>query len=109
MAAWKRTSYRLTQRLQTHRAFLIRGNIATRWADLCWPRLWHFHRIFFDLDCLSVVYRHTKQLVLPALPVKLLTGLAAVEGKLASRAGLEQQVRAVAVADTAVGALSLVA
>jgi hypothetical protein len=47
-------------------------------------------RICFDLDCFSVVNRHTKPLVLPGLPVKLLTGFTAVKDKLASRAGLEQ-------------------
>ena len=43
------------------------------------------------------------------LPVLPLAGLAAVENKFASGTSLEQQVRAVAGADTAVGALSLVA
>ena len=95
MATWKGTSNRLTQRLQTHRAFLTRGSITTRWAGLSWrARLLRLHRmrICFDLDCLSVAYRHTKPLVFTALPVKLLTGLAAVEDKLASRAGPERQV-----------------
>jgi len=65
--------------------------------------------IYFNFVSLTVAYRHTKPLVIPRLPVLLLTGLAAVVDKLATRAGFEQQVRAVAAADTAVGALSLVA
>jgi hypothetical protein len=47
-------------------------------------------RICFDLHSLSVINRHTKPFVFPGLPVKLLAGLAAVEDKLASRAGPEQ-------------------
>ncbi len=112
MAAWKRTSNRLTQRLQAHRTFLVRGHVTTRWAGLCWrARLLRSHRmrISIDLHSLSVINRHTKPFVFPGLPVKLLAGLAAVEDKLTSRAGLEQQIQAVAGADTAVGALSLVA
>ena len=65
--------------------------------------------ISLNFACLSVAHRHTKPLVIPRLPVLLLTRLAAIEGNLATRAGSEQQVRAVAAADTAVGALSLVA
>jgi hypothetical protein len=49
-------------------------------------------RISFDLHSLSVINRHTKPFVFAGLPVKLLAGLAAVEDKLASRAGLEQKV-----------------
>ena len=63
---------------------------------------------FFDLVRLSVAYRHTEALVFPRLPVLLLAGLAAVEDKLAAGTRLEQQVRAVTVADTAVGALSFI-
>ena len=64
---------------------------------------------YIALDRLSVAYRHTEPLVLPRLPVLLLAGLAAVEDKLAAGTRLERQVRAIAVADTAVGALSLIA
>ena len=62
-----------------------------------------------NLYDLSVANGHTKPLVLPRLPVLLLAGLATVENKLAPGTGLKRQVRAVAGADTAVGALSLVA
>ena len=65
--------------------------------------------IYFNFARLTVAHSHTKALVIPGLPVLLLAGLAAVEDKLATRAGFEQQVRAVAVADTAVSTLSLVA
>ena len=50
----------------------------------------HIIRICVDFEYLSLVNRHTKPLVLPGLPVKLLTGFTAVKDKLASRAGLEQ-------------------
>jgi hypothetical protein len=43
-----------------------------------------------DLHSLSVINRHTKPFVFAGLPVKLLAGLAAVEDKLASRAGHDQ-------------------
>ena len=61
------------------------------------------------LDHFAVANGHTKSFVLAILPVLPLTRLAAVEDKLATRTCLEQQVRAVAGADTAGRALSLVA
>ncbi len=76
-----------------------------------WLRL-NWFSILWDcitLDQLAVANSHTKPLVFSFLPVLPLTGLAAVENELATGAGLEQQVRAVTGADTAVGALSLVA
>jgi hypothetical protein len=42
----------------------------------------------FDHARFSVANGHTKPLVFPRIPVLLLTGLAAVENKLATRAGL---------------------
>lgn len=64
--------------------------------------------ICFNLDSLTVANRNTKPLVFPRLQVLLLTGLAAVVDKLATRASFKQQLRVVTFADTAVGALFLV-
>jgi hypothetical protein len=110
MAAWKGASDRFIQRLQTYRTGIRRRHIS--WlAKLRWLSLNRLKciRIRVTLDSLTIAHRHTKPLVLTFLPVLPLAGLAAIENKLAPGAGLERQVRAVAGADTAVGALSLVA
>ena len=76
------------------------------WLRLSWfSILWNY----VTLDQLAVTNSHTKPLVFTFLPVLSLAGFTAIENKLAPGTGLEQQVRAVAGADTAVGALSLVA
>ena len=63
---------------------------------------------YIALDYLAVTNSHTKPLVFAILPVLLLAWFTTVEYKLAPGTCLEQQVRAVTGADTAVGALSLV-
>ena len=110
MAAWKGTSERCIQWLQTYRAGIRRRQIS--WlAQFRWLRINRLKRIRIRvaLDSLTIAHSHTKPLVFAFLPVLPLAGFTAIETKLAPGAGLEQQVRAVAGADTAVGALSLVA
>jgi hypothetical protein len=107
MAACKCARSGLTQRLQAHRALLLtrfHRLLAFRWIN----RLGRI-RIHIALDSFTVTNGHAKPIVSSFLPVLPLAGLTAVEDKLTTGAGLEQQVRAVAGADTAVGALSLVA
>ena len=106
MAACKCARSGVTQRLQAHRALLLtRFSVIHRLLAFRLGRI----RIHIALDSFTVTNGHAKPLVFALLPVLLLAGLTAVEDKLTTGAGLEQQVRAVAGADTAVGALSLVA
>jgi hypothetical protein len=111
MTACKCAGYRLIQRLQAHCAFLTRNCNTLQLAGFSWFRIKRMSILWnhATLDQLAIAHRHTKPLMLTFLPVLPLAGLAAVENKLATGAYLEQQVRAVAGADTAVGALSLVA
>ena len=102
MTTRKRASCGFIQWLQTHSAF---NKLIGLW--------WRFHdwcaNIRIALENLPVANGHAKPLVSTLRPVLSLAGLTAVINKLAAGTGLEQQVRAVAGADTAVGALSLVA
>ncbi len=110
MAAWKGTSNRFIQWLQTYRTGIRRRHIS--WlAKFRWLRIIRLKRIRIRvaLDSLTIAHRNTKPLVFTFLPVLSLAGFTAIENKLAPGTGLEQQVRAVAGADTAVGALSLIA
>ena len=110
MATWKGTSDRFIQRLQTYRTGIRRRHIS--WlAKFRWLRINRLKRIRIRvaLDSLTIAHSHTKPLVFAFLPVLPLAGFTAIENKFAPGAGLERQVRAVASADTAVGALSLVA
>ena len=110
MAAWKGTSNRFIQWLQTYRTGIRRRHIS--WlAKFRWLRIIRLKRIRIRvaLDSLTIAHSHTKPLVFTFLPVLPLAGFTAIEDKLAPGTCLEQQVRAVAGADTAVGALSLIA
>ena len=110
MAACKCAGSGLTQRLQAHRALLFtRFSVIRRLLTFRWLYRLGRIRIHIALDSFTVTNGHAKPLVFALLPVLPLAGLTAVEDKLTTGAGLEQQVRAVAGADTAVGALSLVA
>ena len=102
MTTRKRTSCGFIQRLQTHSAFIKLIGLWWRYHDWC-------GNIRITLENLPVANGHAEPLVSTLRPVLSLAGLTAVINKLAPRTGLEQQVRAVAGADTAVGALSLVA
>ena len=110
MAACKCARSGLTHRLQAHRALLFtRFSVIHRLLTFRWLNRLGRIRIHIALDSFAVANGHAKPLVFAFLPVLPLAGLTAVEDKLTTGAGLKQQVRAVAGADTAVGALSLVA
>ncbi len=104
----RRASCRFIQRLQTHSALLCQ-NIIIKLIGLWWCHHDWCGNIRIALENLPVANGHAKPLVFTLRPVLSLAGLTAVINKLATRTGLEQQVRAVAGADTAIGALSLVA
>jgi hypothetical protein len=102
MTTRKRASCGFIEWLQTHSAFIKLIGLWRRFHDWCGC-------IRIALENLPVANGHAKPLVSTLRPVLTLAGLTAVINKLAAGTGLEQQVRAVAGADTAVGALSLVA
>ena len=102
MTTRKRASCGFIQWLQTHSALIKLIGLWWRFHDWC-------SCIRIALENLPVANGHAKPLVSTLRPVLSLAGLTAVINKLAAGTGLEQQVRAVAGADTAVGALSLVA
>ena len=110
MATWKGASDRLIQWLQTYRTGIRRRHIS--WlAKFRWHRINRLKRIRIRvaLDSLTIAHSNTKPLVFTFLPVLSLAGFTAIENKLAPGTCLERQVQAIACADTAVGALSLVA